>query len=151
MMTINNLKLNNEKISGCTVLEFTDGYSKQYRSGAVLYLLSYVSFKYNIKIDRMIGAPDHGKDVVHGINACDKRYLKGKMCIIGTPEADDCSKKMMTHSMIGNEHYRFAEDCNMLCECSDREDRSKDYRKYKMREGKSNLKKDVIMYKIRMM
>ena len=44
----------------------------------LLYLLSIVSTNFNIIVDRMIGAPRHGKDVVNGISACDKRYLMGK-------------------------------------------------------------------------
>ena len=36
-----------------------------------------ISANFNIIVDRMIGAPKHGKDVVDGINACDKRYLIG--------------------------------------------------------------------------
>ena len=38
----------------------------------------------------MVGAPGHGKDIVDTINARDKRYLKEKRCMVGTPEADDC-------------------------------------------------------------
>ena len=71
-------------------------------------------------IDRMIGAPGHGKDLVDGINAIDTRYLKGKMCMIGTPEVDDCSKRIKSHSMIDNARYIFAEECKRLCECSER-------------------------------
>ena len=43
----------------------------------------------------MIGALGHGKDIVDAIDACDKRYLKEKMCMVGTPEADDCKKEWM--------------------------------------------------------
>ena len=49
----------------------------------------------------MIGALGHGKDIVDAINACDKRYLKEKMCMVGTPEAGDCKKRMDAHAMIG--------------------------------------------------
>ena len=46
---------------------------------ALLYFfLSILSTNFNIIVDRMIGAPGHGKDVVDGINAFDKRYLMGK-------------------------------------------------------------------------
>ena len=36
-----------------------------------------ISTNFNIIVGRMIGSPGHGKDVVDGINACDKRYLIG--------------------------------------------------------------------------
>ena len=37
-----------------------------------------LSSSYDIINDREINAPGHGKNVVDGINATDKRYLKGK-------------------------------------------------------------------------
>ena len=52
---------------------------------------------FNIIVDRMIRAPEHVKDVVDGINACDKRYLIAKMCMIGTPEADHKEFRINTH------------------------------------------------------
>ena len=67
--------------------------------------MSYISFKYQIIIDRMIGTPGHGKDLIDGINTSNKRYLKDKMCMIRTPEADDCSKRIKVHSMIVNTYY----------------------------------------------
>ena len=47
----------------------------------------------------MIGSPGHGKDIVDAINACDKQE---KMCMIGTLEADDSTKRMADHAMIGD-------------------------------------------------
>ena len=79
----------------------------------------------------MIGAPGHGKDLIDGINASDKRYLKGRMCMIDTLEVDDCSKRIKARSMIGNARYSFAEECKRSCECSDRDNGAKGYIKYK--------------------
>ena len=62
------------------VFDETDGCSKQYRSGTAIYLLSLLSQKYSIVIDRAIGAPGHGKDVVDGLNAVDKSFLR-KKCV----------------------------------------------------------------------
>ena len=56
--------------------------------------------QYGIVIDRAIGAPGHGKDIFDGLNATDKRFLQGKMCIIGSPEANDDEKRMADHSMV---------------------------------------------------
>ena len=55
----------------------------------------------------MIVASDHGKDLVDGINASDKRYWKGKMYMIETLEADNYSDRIKAHSMICNAHYSF--------------------------------------------
>ena len=49
------------------------------------FILSTISTKFNIIVDRMIGVSGHRKDVVDGIKACDKRYRMGVMCMIGTP------------------------------------------------------------------
>ena len=73
MKMMNKLKLNNYDISGYTGWESTDGCFKQYRWCSVLYFLSYINFKYIIIIDRIIGASDHDKDIVDGINESDKR------------------------------------------------------------------------------
>ena len=85
MKMMDKLKLNNEEISGYTIWESTDWCSKQYRFGSALYVLSYISFKYKIIIDRMISAPSYGKDLVDGINTSEKRYWMDKICTIGTP------------------------------------------------------------------
>ena len=50
----------------------------------------------------MIGAPGYGKIIVDAINACDKRYLKEKMRMIENPEADDSTKRMDAHAIIGD-------------------------------------------------
>ena len=112
-----------------------------------IFLILY-KFKYKIKTDRMIGAPGCGKNLLDGINAIDKRYVKGKMCMIGTPRVDDCSKRIKSHSMIGNTRYSFAEERKMLRKCSDKEIGAKDYSKYKKREAEY---KNFIIYKTRVM
>jgi hypothetical protein len=55
-----------------TILDHSDGCSKQYRCGTALYLLSVISSQYGVTVDRMIGAPGHGKDVVDALNATTK-------------------------------------------------------------------------------
>ena len=61
-----------------TVWEYTNGCAKQYRSDLDIYLMTVLSSSYGIIMDRAINAPGHGKNVVDGINAKDKLYLKGK-------------------------------------------------------------------------
>eukprot|EP00957_Ditylum_brightwellii_P190783 14524120-Ditylum_brightwellii.AAC.1 len=52
-------------------MEETDGCAKQYRCASAINLLSTLSMKYNIVINRAVGAPGYGKDVVDGLNAVD--------------------------------------------------------------------------------
>ena len=44
--------------------------------------------KYHVTINRAIGAPGHGKDVVDALNAVDKEFLKKMMCRIAAPDED---------------------------------------------------------------
>ena len=60
----------------CTIWGSTDGYCKQYHCGAPLYFLSLIYSDFNNAFDRMIGPPEHWKEIVDAIHARDKRYLK---------------------------------------------------------------------------
>ena len=51
----------------------TDGCAKQYRCSIAYYLMSYLSASYQIVLDRGVDTPGHGKDVVDGFNAVQKR------------------------------------------------------------------------------
>ena len=55
--------------------EKTDGCAEQYICASALYLMSVISQTYSIIIDWGIIAPGHGKEVVDGLNAVDKRYI----------------------------------------------------------------------------
>ena len=55
----------------------------------------------------MIGAPEHGEDIVDVINDCDKRYLKEKIYIVSTTEADGSTKRMKDCEIVGETKSRF--------------------------------------------
>ena len=74
---------------------------KHYRYGVLLYFLSLLSSNFNITIYRIVGVLGYWKDIVDAINACDKRYMKENMCLIGTSEADDSTIRMEAHIMVG--------------------------------------------------
>ena len=63
-----------------TIWENTDGFAEQYRCASALYLMSVMSQTYSIIIDQGISAPGHGKEVVDGLNAVDKRYIYINLC-----------------------------------------------------------------------
>ena len=70
--------LNNKQVlrtSLSTIWENTDGCAEQYICASALYLMSVMSQTYSIIIDRGISAPRHGKEVMGGHNAVDKRYI----------------------------------------------------------------------------
>ena len=109
------LKEIGELLEGMTMWDDTDGCGKQYRCGTALYLLSVLATTWGITIDRAIGAPGHGKDLVDGLNAVDKVYLRKKMCLVGTPEAKDAACRMAAHSMVGDAKASLAEESARLC------------------------------------
>ena len=62
------------------IWENTDGCAEQYRCASALYIISVMSQTYSIIIDRGISAPGHGKEVVDGLNAVDKRCIYINRC-----------------------------------------------------------------------
>ena len=87
----------------------SDGCAKQYRCANAIYYLSIIAYKYGIIIDRAIGAPGHGKDIVDGLNAVDKQYLKGCMRTIKTADETEFDiKKIQIHSIHENNATSYA-------------------------------------------
>ena len=109
------LKGNGKLITGSILYDETDGCGNQYYCGTAIYLLIVLVLQYGIVIDRAIGDPGHGKDIVDGLNATDKHFLQGKMCIIGSPEANDGKKRMAAHSMFNRVANSFSNKCAGLC------------------------------------
>ena len=114
------LKEIGELCAGMFVWDDTDGCAKQYRCGTAIYLLSMLAVMFDITIDRAIGAPGHGKDIVDALNATDKVYLRHKMCMIGTPEANDGSARMAAHAMVEGKPNCLATECARLCSLPER-------------------------------
>ena len=55
--------------------ENTDGCAEQFFCTTALYLLSMLAYEYKIIIDRGVGAPGHGREVVDGLNATKKAFF----------------------------------------------------------------------------
>ena len=72
-------------IKGGTILDNTYGCTKEHQLATSLHLISVFYAKNNFCIDRAIGAPDDGKYLVDGLNACDKQHLKRYMRFINQP------------------------------------------------------------------
>ena len=54
------------------MFDHTHSCVKQYCCATAIYFLSMLSTKYNIEINKAIGASGHGKDIVDGLDAVDK-------------------------------------------------------------------------------
>ena len=74
-----------------TVWEDNNGCVKQYRCDLDIYLITVLSYSYGIIMNRTINSLVHVNNVVNGINATDKRYLK-KMELVGKLSSNDTSK-----------------------------------------------------------
>ena len=68
-----------------TIWETTDGCAEQYICASALYPMSVISQTYSLIIDQGISAPGHGKEVVDGLNAVDKRYMYQLMSKVQLP------------------------------------------------------------------
>ena len=55
----------------------------------------YLSKSYQIVLGRAVDTPGHGKDVVDGFNAAQKRYLATCLRMRSTPEKDNIDSKCM--------------------------------------------------------
>ena len=67
------------------IWENTDGCAEQYICAYAVYLMSVMSQTYSIIIDWGISAPGHGKEVVDGLNAVDKRFIYQLMFTVQLP------------------------------------------------------------------
>ena len=125
------------------MIDDTDSCANQYRCGNVLYLLSMLSAKHKLIIDRAAGAPGHGKDVVDGLNVTGKNYLHAKMCMIGTPEANSSEHVMNAHSTVNGTAFGLAQKYHRLCSHPSRTGGYKGGVKNKKREQTAKMKARV--------
>ena len=61
-----------------------------------------LSWAYNILFDSDVGAPGHGKYVVDGLNASNKRFLKILMTNVQLTSDDTNNSQMFMHITISN-------------------------------------------------
>ena len=77
--------------------------------------MSYLSISYQIVLDRAVDTPGHGKYVVDGFNAVQKRYLATYLRMRSTPEKDKIySKCMRVEAMAEKGEVSFSEECKCL-------------------------------------
>ena len=89
--------------------------------------------------------------MIDGINSCDKCYLMGEVCMIGTPETDDIEKRINYNSMVGNISCSITKEHEHLCKDEIKINGANSHRKFKKREENTKVKKEFFAYKIKMM
>jgi hypothetical protein len=125
-----------------TMWDQTDGCGKQYRCSIAYYLMSVLSVKFQIVIDRAVDTPGHGKDVVDGFNAVQKRFLTTCLRKTSMPEVHDTindSDRMQINSMTEKGDVSFADECRRLLINRDKVGTTGD-KKHAKREAKARLK-----------
>ena len=116
------------------------GCAKQYRCSNAYYLMSYLSTSYQIVLDRDVDTPGHGKDVVDGFNAVQKRYLASCLRMRSTREKHKIdSKRMRVEAMTEKGEVSFAEECKRLLDLRDKIGAKVD-KKHSKCEAKARLK-----------
>ena len=76
-----------------TIWDNKDGCEEKYICDTALHLLSMLSHAYYILIDRSIGSPGNGREVVDGLNATNKRMIAMLMTKLQIP----CDEDYDTH------------------------------------------------------
>ena len=103
-------------------------------------MISYLSKSYQIVLDRAVDTPGHGKYVVVGFNAVQKRYLATCLIMRSTPEKDKIeSKCMRVEAMTEKGEVSFAKECKRLLDLCG-EIGTKGDKKHAKREAKARLK-----------
>jgi hypothetical protein len=125
---------------GGYMFDNTDGCAKQYRCATALHLLSMLSVKHNITIDRAVAAPGHGKDLIDGLNAVDKMYLKELMMRTSVAGEANEDRKIKSHSVEEGSAVSIAEEAARLCQIDARAEGAKSNRKHQKREQASTVK-----------
>ena len=102
-------------IRGRTVWDQTYGCAKQYRCFIAYYMMSYLSKSYQIFLDRAVDTPVHGKDVVDGFNAVQKKYSATFFRMRIMPELGKIYSKIIpVDAMIKKGEVIFAKECKRL-------------------------------------
>ena len=72
--------------------------------------MSVMSQCYSNIIDRIITAPGHGKEVVDGINAVDKRYIYQLMSKVQLPGSVRFDSQIIIHAGTENKDVSLAQE-----------------------------------------
>ena len=104
-----------QMIRGVTIWYQTGGCAKQYRCSIAYYLMSFLSKTYQNFLGRSVDTTGHGKHVVDGFNAVQKRYSATCLRMRSTTEVDKIDiKRIRFDSMTKKGEVSFAEEYNHL-------------------------------------
>ena len=97
-----------------TIWGNTDGCADQYRCASALYLMLVLSQRHPVKIYWCISAPEHGNDVIDGINAIDKRYIYQLMSNVQLPVSITFDLQIIIYSYTNKNDVSLDEEWSLL-------------------------------------
>ena len=97
--------------------------------------MNVLSYSYIIIMDPAIDTPDHGKNVVDGLNATEKLYSKEKMELMGKLASKDTTNVGMLPSASKYVSINFANQCLHILNNKERLNRLKDNTKIQKRQS----------------
>ena len=77
--------------------------------------MSVLSQRHSIIFDRGISAPGHGKEVVHGINAIEKRYIYKLMSNVQLPGSKTFYSQIIMHSCTHKKDASLYKQSQNIC------------------------------------
>ena len=82
---LSDLKIIHRFVDGLTMFDNTDWCSKQYLCTTEIELLLMIATELSVWINRAVAGPGHRKDLIDGLNSCNKHYLKQTMIRVKLP------------------------------------------------------------------
>ena len=82
--------------------------------------MTVLSYLYGMTMDRAINSPGHGNNILYGLNATEKHYLKEKMEIIGKLASNKTSRIGMLPSASKYDPIKTPEQCLHIINNKDR-------------------------------
>ena len=73
--------------------------------------MTVLSFSYGVTIARAINSPGHENNLVYGLNATYKQYLKGKMELMGKVASNDTTNIGILPSTSKYVSINFSDQC----------------------------------------
>ena len=79
-------------------MENTDGCAEHYICATALCLMSILSQTFSVIIDHSISAPEHGRKVLDGLNATEKRFIFQSISTVQLLGAKGYYTQILMHS-----------------------------------------------------
>ena len=106
---------------------------------------------YSVIINRGISAPGHGKEVVNGLNAIDKRCIYQLMSNVGLQGSKQFDSHILIRSCTQNSYFSLAKQFQKHLSMENRKYGDIYQEKYKKQASKINGQINSIMFRIMLM